>query len=156
MTHRSCRTHRERKEAYIKSLETEVLQLRTNEAKILQESRSLYNEIGRLKGLLEQHGIPHGNPSPSYPLIGQLSDSSGPPSVSSISILSTPHQFGQQQLHIGGSRSSNEFYLSESDGSQAAESQRSPRRKISFFRNKSGQSETDSNAGSSGEYFISQ
>ncbi|KAK9318983.1 hypothetical protein V1517DRAFT_342150 [Lipomyces orientalis] len=44
------RTHRERKQAYIKTLETEVLQLRTNEGNLLQE-------IGRLKRILTEHGI---------------------------------------------------------------------------------------------------
>ncbi|OCK76870.1 hypothetical protein K432DRAFT_334922 [Lepidopterella palustris CBS 459.81] len=51
------RTHRERKEAYIKSLEYEVLQLRANEAKIMNETKSLYTEIGKLKGILTAHGI---------------------------------------------------------------------------------------------------
>lgn len=50
-------THRERKEIYIKSLETEVLQLRTNEANLLQETRSLYGEIGQLKRLLTELGV---------------------------------------------------------------------------------------------------
>ncbi|KAK9329030.1 hypothetical protein V1520DRAFT_327733 [Lipomyces starkeyi] len=51
------RTHRERKEAYVKALEDEVLQLRTNEANILQEAKNLHAEIGRLKRILTEHGI---------------------------------------------------------------------------------------------------
>jgi hypothetical protein len=51
------RTHRERKEAYTKSLEQEVIQLRANEAKILQETRDLYTELTALKKLMAQHGI---------------------------------------------------------------------------------------------------
>ncbi|KAK9343953.1 hypothetical protein V1522DRAFT_437801 [Lipomyces starkeyi] len=51
------RTHRERKEAYVRALEDEVLQLRTNEANILQEAKNLHAEIGRLKSILTQHGI---------------------------------------------------------------------------------------------------
>ncbi|OBT60738.1 hypothetical protein VE03_09823 [Pseudogymnoascus sp. 23342-1-I1] len=50
-------THRERKEIYIKSLETEVLQLRTNEANLLQETRSLYGEIDQLKKVLTELGV---------------------------------------------------------------------------------------------------
>ncbi|OBT45141.1 hypothetical protein VE00_04298 [Pseudogymnoascus sp. WSF 3629] len=52
------RTHRERKEIYIKSLETEVLQLRTNEANLLQETSKLYAEIGQLRRLLTDLGVP--------------------------------------------------------------------------------------------------
>ncbi|KAF2740909.1 hypothetical protein EJ04DRAFT_518125 [Polyplosphaeria fusca] len=145
---RAQRTHRERKEAYIKSLEGEVLQLRTNEAKILQETRNLHSEIGRLRSILDQNGIPHALPQgfvlPSHP----PSESSGPPSLSSVSILSNPHQ--QQQLHIGGPGS--QFYLSDSDGSPpsggTAESSRGLRRKLSFFKGR-GRSESDSQDGSS-------
>lgn len=51
------RTHRERKEAYINSLEAEVVQLKANEARILQERKSLYSEISSLKALLHSNGI---------------------------------------------------------------------------------------------------
>jgi hypothetical protein len=51
------RTHRERKEAYTKSLEQEVIQLRANEAKILQETRKLYTELTAMKQLMASHGI---------------------------------------------------------------------------------------------------
>lgn len=59
----NCRTHRERKEIYIKSLETEVLHLRTNEANLLQEAQGLYAEINQLRRLLTEHGVqlPPGN-----------------------------------------------------------------------------------------------
>ncbi|KAF2465855.1 uncharacterized protein BDR25DRAFT_306370 [Lindgomyces ingoldianus] len=144
---RAQRTHRERKEAYIKSLENEVLQLRTNEAKILQETRGLYTEVGRLKRILEHHGIPYAA-SQDYSLPSQLSDSPNAPSLSSVSILSNPHQ--QQQLHIGGpeQRGSSPFYLTESDGSPPTGSSKSPRRKRSFFRSR-GRSDTESNEDSS-------
>lgn len=52
------RTHRERKEAYIASLEAEVVQLRANEARISEETKKLYAEINILKGLLQKNGIP--------------------------------------------------------------------------------------------------
>jgi beta-xylosidase len=51
------RTHRERKEAYTKSLEQEVIQLRANEAKIMQETRKLYAELTALKNLMASNGI---------------------------------------------------------------------------------------------------
>jgi hypothetical protein len=51
------RNHRERKEAYVKSLETEVVQLRANEARILNETKGLYAEITVLKRLLVENGI---------------------------------------------------------------------------------------------------
>ncbi|OJD35301.1 uncharacterized protein BKCO1_1800069 [Diplodia corticola] len=55
---RAQRTHRERKEAYTKALEMEVLQLRTNEANLMQETKRLYAGIERLKETLALHGIP--------------------------------------------------------------------------------------------------
>ncbi|KAF2846864.1 hypothetical protein T440DRAFT_471564 [Plenodomus tracheiphilus IPT5] len=54
---RAQRTHRERKEAYTASLEAEVIQLRANEARILQETKALYAEVGFLKGLLTTAGV---------------------------------------------------------------------------------------------------
>ncbi|KFZ22827.1 hypothetical protein V502_02692 [Pseudogymnoascus sp. VKM F-4520 (FW-2644)] len=58
LVRKAQRTHRERKEIYIKSLETEVLQLRTNEANLLQETSKLYAEIGQLRRLLTDLGVP--------------------------------------------------------------------------------------------------
>ncbi|KAH7070059.1 hypothetical protein FB567DRAFT_218998 [Paraphoma chrysanthemicola] len=54
---RAQKTHRERKEAYVKALEVEVVQLRANEARILQETRSLYATITDLKRRLVDNGI---------------------------------------------------------------------------------------------------
>ncbi|KAF4546158.1 uncharacterized protein LTHEOB_4155 [Lasiodiplodia theobromae] len=51
------RTHRERKEAYTKALEAEVLQLRSNEANLLRETKTLYEEIRRLNDVLRVNGI---------------------------------------------------------------------------------------------------
>lgn len=42
-----------RKKAYTKALETQVLQSRSNEENLLHETRSLYEEVGRPKALLE-------------------------------------------------------------------------------------------------------
>lgn len=58
------RTHRERKEAYIKSLEAEVVQLRANETRLFQETKTLYAELMAMKNLLANNGIP----VPSGPL----------------------------------------------------------------------------------------
>ncbi|KAJ9215928.1 hypothetical protein DTO166G4_2472 [Paecilomyces variotii] len=52
-------THRERKDAYVKSLEKEVLQLRTNEAELLQKTNSLNAEVIRLQRILAKNRIPH-------------------------------------------------------------------------------------------------
>ncbi|KAF2446633.1 hypothetical protein P171DRAFT_462849 [Karstenula rhodostoma CBS 690.94] len=52
------KSHRERKEAYVKSLETEVVQLRANEGKLFQETKKLYAEINVMRALLVRNGIP--------------------------------------------------------------------------------------------------
>ncbi|KAL6710178.1 hypothetical protein ACN47E_009969 [Coniothyrium glycines] len=54
---RAQKTHRQRKEAYISSLEAEVVQLRANEAKTLQETKKLHSEVIALKVLLQNNGI---------------------------------------------------------------------------------------------------
>jgi hypothetical protein len=53
-----ARTHRERQVAYTSSLEAEVVQLRAKEARIIQETKSLYAELNLLKRVLAQNGIP--------------------------------------------------------------------------------------------------
>ncbi|KAF1348362.1 hypothetical protein EJ07DRAFT_141799 [Lizonia empirigonia] len=53
---RAQKTHRERKEAYIKSLEQEIVHLRANEGRIMQETRGLYAQIETLKRLLTENG----------------------------------------------------------------------------------------------------
>ncbi|ESZ90029.1 hypothetical protein SBOR_9585 [Sclerotinia borealis F-4128] len=52
------RTHRERKELYIKALEQEVLRLKDNFSNVTQSKQSLAEENRQLKELLAQHGIP--------------------------------------------------------------------------------------------------
>jgi hypothetical protein len=51
------RTHRERKEAYTKSLENQVIALRANEARIIQETRWLYSEVTALRQIVADHSI---------------------------------------------------------------------------------------------------
>ncbi|RDW84317.1 hypothetical protein BP6252_01907 [Coleophoma cylindrospora] len=52
------RTHRERKELYIKALEQEVLRLKENFSNVTRDKDSLAEENRQLKALLAQHGIP--------------------------------------------------------------------------------------------------
>lgn len=60
---RAQRTHRERKEAYTKNLESEVLRLRVSETTLLQENQTLHAEIERLQQKLASHGIHDDHPS---------------------------------------------------------------------------------------------
>ncbi|KAJ8061423.1 hypothetical protein OCU04_009244 [Sclerotinia nivalis] len=55
---KSPRTHRERKELYIKALEQEVLRLKENFSNVTQSKQTLAEENRQLKQLLAQHGIP--------------------------------------------------------------------------------------------------
>ncbi|KAG4430342.1 hypothetical protein IFR05_014178 [Cadophora sp. M221] len=52
------RTHRERKELYIKALEQEVLRLKENFSMVSRDKETLAEENRQLKQLLAQHGIP--------------------------------------------------------------------------------------------------
>ena len=54
----SYRTHRERKELYIKALEQEVLRLKENFSSVTRDKDTLAEENRQLKQLLAQHGIP--------------------------------------------------------------------------------------------------
>ncbi|USP78895.1 hypothetical protein yc1106_06169 [Curvularia clavata] len=54
---RAQKTHRERKEAYVASLESEVVRLRANEARLESETKALYAENNVLRKLLTQQGI---------------------------------------------------------------------------------------------------
>ncbi|CAI6099951.1 unnamed protein product [Clonostachys chloroleuca] len=70
------RTHRERKEMYITSLEDEVLRLKEVYSTACQEKAKLIEENKELKSLLVQHGV--SLPSPSSPESGPYqSDQSG-------------------------------------------------------------------------------
>jgi hypothetical protein len=82
------RTHRERKELYIKALEQEVLRLKENFSKVSNDQDTLAEENRRLKQLLAQHGIPWNgtggvdelvqNPSLGYTSSGSISGSYAP------------------------------------------------------------------------------
>lgn len=52
------RTHRERKELYVRALEEEVMRLKEAYANISQDKAKLADENKQLKGLLLQYGVP--------------------------------------------------------------------------------------------------
>ncbi|KAL4753735.1 hypothetical protein BDW72DRAFT_190704 [Aspergillus terricola var. indicus] len=54
---RAQQTYRLRKESYIKSLEREILRLRTAQSDLTGETRKLRAEVRRLRQVIEQHGI---------------------------------------------------------------------------------------------------
>lgn len=128
----SCRTHRERKEIYIKALEEQVMQLKETYTGAVQEKIAATDENRKLKELLRSHGIPYngqdsstaaglpasyggsssGSRSASYPFTQGFS----PPHPNEESPLSTrdainataaqfsgpPRPFQQPQNHQGG------------------------------------------------------
>lgn len=55
------RTHRERKENYIKALEEQVLDLRTKQREIVRENEALTSEVVHLRELVRNEG---GTPEP--------------------------------------------------------------------------------------------
>lgn len=87
-----CRTHRERKELYIKALEQEVLRLKENFSLVSRDKETLAEENRQLKQLLAQHGIPWNgsggvdeltrNASVGYTSSGSVSGSYAPGSQS--------------------------------------------------------------------------
>lgn len=100
------RTHRERKEFYIKSLETEVMHLKEVYTGTVQEKNAVEQENQRLKELLRIHGIAFdGHDSSQTQAAGQLAafppQSSPPPPQSSTashgmmssSAFSPPQQY---------------------------------------------------------------
>jgi len=121
------RTHRERKELYIKALEQEVLRLKENFSNVTRDKESLAEENRQLKQLLAQHGIPWNgtggvgelsrNASNGYTSSGSISGSyapgsagySPPPQASALTANSSPPDFGhtngrslaQQQVQRG-------------------------------------------------------
>ncbi|KAB5581064.1 BZIP-type transcription factor, partial [Coniochaeta sp. 2T2.1] len=100
------RTHRERKELYIKALEDEVLRLKEIYSNISQDKERLAEENRQLKALLSQNGMsaPLGsgslldesmsNPSIGYTSSGSMSGAAAPSSYTSAF---TPPPGGGQQ-----------------------------------------------------------
>ncbi|CAL3966369.1 hypothetical protein PZA11_003042 [Diplocarpon coronariae] len=101
------RTHRERKELYIKALEQEVLRLKENFSSVSQDKETLAEENRQLRQLLAQHGIPWTgtggvdelarNSSFGYTSSGSISGSYAPGSQS-YSPLPTNSNFALQNL----------------------------------------------------------
>ncbi|KAF2798912.1 hypothetical protein K505DRAFT_266757 [Melanomma pulvis-pyrius CBS 109.77] len=148
------RTHRERKESYIKALENEVLQRRTNEAKILQEQRNLNAEVARLKRILDRSGVPYDASQGHVQLPPSLDLSSAPSSasLSSVGILTSP--FHQQQLHVCSPQTSggSQFFFSESssEASPPAGSGKA-KQKHSFFRSRGRSEASDADSSSAAD-----
>lgn len=83
----------------MKSLEKEVLQLRTNEAQLLQKSKTLHAEIIRLQGILTEHKIPH---------VSDIFENQTPPTdddfnypVSSAMVFLDEHRSSNPHIHVG-------------------------------------------------------
>ena len=104
--------------------------MRTNEAKILRETKTLYTEIEKLKSIILQHGIelpPLNDNSTPQPLVESMSSAN-----SVISIRMNSYQM--QQLHVQNTssdsdRQAEDFILSDSSGGNP------PRRRgFGFFR----------------------
>lgn len=72
------RTHRERKELYVKTLEDEVLRLKESFTNVSQDKHRLAEENRHLKALLRQNGIAYGGTgeSPTVPSLGYTSSAS--------------------------------------------------------------------------------
>ncbi|KAI5861862.1 hypothetical protein GGS23DRAFT_611468 [Durotheca rogersii] len=93
------RTHRERKELYIKALEDEVLRLKEVYSNISQDKEKLAEENRQLKNLLQQNGIALGSagglddivsgPSPGYTPSGSVSGSYAPGSNNAFTPLTS-------------------------------------------------------------------
>ncbi|KAI0818204.1 hypothetical protein GGR55DRAFT_62519 [Xylaria sp. FL0064] len=112
------RTHRERKELYIKALEDEVLRLKEVFSNVSQDKDKLAEENRQLRNLLHQNGIAASgvgalddvisNPSMGYTSSGSISGSYAPASSSAFTppmtaISSLPSVAGSQMMgaHMG-------------------------------------------------------
>ncbi|PBP17453.1 BZIP-type transcription factor [Diplocarpon rosae] len=102
------RTHRERKELYIKALEQEVLRLKENFSSVSRDKETLAEENRQLRQLLAQHGIPWTgtggvdefarNSSLGYTSSGSISGSYAPCSQSYSPPTPTNSNFALQNL----------------------------------------------------------
>ncbi|KAF2690691.1 hypothetical protein K458DRAFT_326498 [Lentithecium fluviatile CBS 122367] len=123
---RAQRTHRERKEAYTKSLEAEVVQLRANESRILHETKTLYSEISVLKNLLVANGIPlPASGSGALPSAGNPSAGEVPEQTFDLSIREAKARNRQERIYSQRSAMPHQHTMSSS--SELTESIASPR-----------------------------
>jgi hypothetical protein len=116
LTNNVHRTHRERKELYIKALEDEVLRLKEVFSNVSQDKDKIAEENRQLRSLLHQNGITTSgisamddvisNPSMGYTSSGSISGSYAPASSSAFtppmsSISSLPSVANSTQM-MGG------------------------------------------------------
>ncbi|KAF2015668.1 hypothetical protein BU24DRAFT_421972 [Aaosphaeria arxii CBS 175.79] len=94
---RAQKNHRDRKEIYTKQLEREVVQLRSNESRLFQETKSLYAEISILKDLLSQHGIPIPTGTKQQ-LMGNQAEASSPAFIFNLPTRSGKNE--PERIHI--------------------------------------------------------
>lgn len=111
------RTHRERKELYIKALEDEVLRLKEIYSNVSQDKDKLAEENRQLKTLLQQNGLSLGSGagvddvgnglSPGYTSSGSISGSYAPGSSNTaytppLTSISSPPSMSVSSQGIGG------------------------------------------------------
>ncbi|XXG93987.1 hypothetical protein Hte_000238 [Hypoxylon texense] len=111
------RTHRERKELYIKALEDEVLRLKEIYSNVSQDKDKLAEENRQLKTLLQQNGLSLGSGagvddvgnglSPGYTSSGSISGSYAPGSSNTaytppLTSMSSPPSMSVSSQGIGG------------------------------------------------------
>nr|XP_036583448.1 bZIP-type transcription factor [Colletotrichum truncatum]KAF6792491.1 bZIP-type transcription factor [Colletotrichum truncatum] len=110
------RTHRERKELYIKALEDEVLRLKEIFSNISQDKDKIAEENRQLKQILAQNGIPlshYGDDIVSNPSVGYTSSASvsghsygqnayTPPMTSTTAPSVSPSSHGPSHSHSHG------------------------------------------------------
>ncbi|KAI1779482.1 hypothetical protein F4818DRAFT_453551 [Hypoxylon cercidicola] len=111
------RTHRERKELYIKALEDEVLRLKEIYSNVSQDKDKLSEENRQLKTLLQQNGLSLGSGagvddvgnglSPGYTSSGSISGSYAPGSSNTaytppLTSISSPPSMSVSSQGIGG------------------------------------------------------
>lgn len=98
-----CRTHRERKEVYVKALEAEVLRLKETYSTTVQERNAVAEENRKLKELLRLHGIafPSMDSYGSSNGIGRIGSSYGGSSTGSVSAGFTHNQSVSPPTTVG-------------------------------------------------------
>ncbi|KAF2834344.1 hypothetical protein M501DRAFT_1001219 [Patellaria atrata CBS 101060] len=98
------KTHRERKEAYIRFLENEVLQLRANETNLFQKAQALNAELGRLRKMLAEYGVDMDPTTQSSLLQSNVEP------VPSVAVSIRANIFGGKQLHVEDANSNVQYH----------------------------------------------
>ena len=98
-THTLSRTHRQRTQNYIKTLESEVVRLRDSEMKLLEDKERLQKQVDILKNnyIISELPLPHGSYNESMP-------SAQPPQISGFEMPATvsysADELNHQRLHV--------------------------------------------------------